>query len=71
MTENHRPIPAVREEIGIDYVYRCGYLLCDKTISSYFSYCPYCGTKIDWENTIDANKRTTNKQAVRRKRRLP
>lgn len=45
---NERPIPAVLEEIGVDYIYRCGYVKCEETIHRYYNYCPFCGTKIDW-----------------------
>lgn len=52
---NELMIPAVLDEIGVDYIYRCGYVKCEKTIHRYFDYCPYCGTKIDWSDT-DAKK---------------
>lgn len=50
-----RAIPAEIEEIGVDFIYRCGYLNCHKTIHRYFNYCPYCGTKVDWSDS-DAKK---------------
>lgn len=50
---DERPMPAIKELIGIDYIYRCGYLMCNKTIKSIWDYCPYCGSKIDWGNCIE------------------
>lgn len=62
-----RPVPPIKEMIGIDYVYRCGYMLCDRTIYSYFNYCPHCGTKIEWEDVSNARtKRTGNARNVRK-----
>lgn len=54
---NDRDIPkkVVREELGGDYYYRCGWLACNQIVRSDWDYCPYCGTKLDFQ--IDDFKR--------------
>lgn len=44
--ETHKPNEVVREELGGDYYYRCGWLLCNKIVKADYDYCPYCGTKL-------------------------
>ena len=46
MDESNRPMYAVKEELGGDYYYRCGWMLCDKVVKSEWTYCPYCGTRL-------------------------
>lgn len=56
----NRPIPPTKEHIGVDYIYRCGYLMCEKTIHRHWDYCPYCGTKLDWENSKEKRNESRN-----------
>lgn len=48
--ENHKPKIPVREELGGDYYYRCGWLSCNQVIKHEWVACPYCGQAIRWED---------------------
>ena len=47
--ERLRPKKAIKEELGGGYFYRCPYLLCNLTVRSDWEFCPYCGTKLVFE----------------------
>lgn len=63
---DQRSIPAEVQEIGVDYIFRCGYVKCNQTIKRYFLYCPYCGTKIDWSDADAKRLRNNYKRRNRR-----
>ena len=40
------PLPAIKEELGGGYYYRCPYRKCGKIVKSDWIACPYCGALI-------------------------
>lgn len=50
------PIPAIKEELGGDYYYKCPYKDCGKMIKSEWVACPYCGALIMWESDYSDSK---------------
>lgn len=49
--ENNKPMMPVKEELGGDYYFRCGWLNCNKIIKREYNFCPNCGTMILWEES--------------------
>ena len=47
--QSNKPMKPIKEELGGDYYFRCGYALCNKVIKQEWMACPFCSTKIDWE----------------------
>lgn len=43
MKERLTPKMVVKEELGGDYYYRCGWLSCNMIVRSDWVACPYCG----------------------------
>jgi rubrerythrin len=43
------PLPAIKEELGGDYYYRCPVRKCGEIIKSSWRYCPSCGQRIQQE----------------------
>lgn len=43
-------MPVVKEELGGGYFYRCPWINCNEIIRSDWSYCPYCGQALMFEN---------------------
>jgi len=37
------PLPAIREELGGGYYYRCPVTKCNKIVRSEWNFCPICG----------------------------
>ena len=44
------PQKPTKYELGGDYYYRCGWIVCDETVRRFWNYCPICGGKIDWSD---------------------
>ena len=42
-------VKPVREELGGDYYYKCGWFPCNHYITGMDNYCSQCGTKIKWD----------------------
>lgn len=42
------PKKVIREELGGDYYYRCGWLSCNKIVRSDMEFCPYCGQRLEF-----------------------
>lgn len=40
------PLPAIKEELGGDYYYRCPIRKCGEIIKSQWKFCPHCGQMI-------------------------
>ena len=49
MNNRDDPMPVIREELGGDYYYRCGWLSCYKVVKREWEWCPYCGSKLDFD----------------------
>lgn len=44
------PVPAIKEELGGGFYYRCPYKDCGKVVKSDWVACPYCGAMIVCES---------------------
>lgn len=51
------PLPAIKEELGGDYYYRCPYASCNKIVKSEWVACPYCGALLDFKTDYNDNER--------------
>ena len=47
--DRKEPMKPIREELGGDYFFRCGWLPCNKVVKYEDNYCRQCGTKIKWD----------------------
>ena len=48
--EANKPIAPVKEELGGDYYFRCGWAKCDQVIKRDYNFCPHCGSMVLWED---------------------
>lgn len=49
MNGRDNPMPVIKEELGGDFYFRCGWLSCNKIVKSEWNWCPYCGYKLDFD----------------------
>lgn len=48
--------PPIKHELGGGYYYTCYWLTCNETVYRYWRYCPYCGTKLLWDEEDDSKR---------------
>lgn len=56
-------LPAHRIELGGGYYYKCHWIACNESVSSWMNYCPNCGQRLTFENCTGATLRRSNEKA--------